>query len=115
VKTLAIRLEDDLHAQMSVLAQLRESTITEEIRHAIENHLESSKHDTELNGRAKTVLEDIERESKARQAAIATLFSTEDQSASVSRTAVPNAVVPLKPVNDKKPGASTSSPGRKSS
>jgi predicted transcriptional regulator len=115
MKTLAIRLDDDLHAQMSVLAQLRESTITEEIRHAIENHLENSKHDTELNGRAKTVLEDIERESKARQAAIATLFSTEDTSSSVSHTAVAGAVVPLKPVSDKKPGASTSSPGRKSS
>jgi predicted DNA-binding protein len=115
VKTLAIRLEDDLHAQMSVLAQLRESTITEEIRHAIESHLENSKHDTELNGRAKTVLEDIERESKARQAAIATLFSTEDDSSSTSRAPTPNAVIPMKPVNDKKPSASTSSPGRKSS
>ena len=46
MKTLAIRLEEDLHAQLSVLAQLRESTITDEIRLALENHLEASKSDT---------------------------------------------------------------------
>ncbi len=75
MKTLAIRLEDDLHAQLSVLAQLRQSTITDEIRLAIENHLEASKSDPELKNRAQAVLDDIERDAKAREAAIATLFS----------------------------------------
>jgi hypothetical protein len=75
VKTLAIRLEEDLHAQLSVLAQLRESTITDEIRLALENHLEASKSDTELTNRAQAVLDDIEREAKGRKDAIATLFS----------------------------------------
>ncbi len=75
MKTLAIRLEDDLHAQLSVLAQLRQSTITDEIRLALEEHLEASKSDPELKNRAQAVLEDIERDAKAREAAIATLFS----------------------------------------
>ena len=76
MKTLAIRLEEDLHAQLSVLAQLRGSTITDEIRAAIEGHLEASKHDPALTNRAQAVLDDIERDARARQAAIATLFST---------------------------------------
>lgn len=76
MKTLAIRLEEDLHAQLSVLAQLRESTITDEIRSALEGHLENAKSSPELSGRAQAVLDDIERESQARQAAIATLFGT---------------------------------------
>lgn len=75
MKTLAIRLDDELHAQLSVLAQLRQSTITDEIRISIENHLEASKSDPELKNRAKAVLDDIERDAKAREAAIATLFS----------------------------------------
>ena len=76
MKTLAIRLEEDLHAQLSVLAQLRDSTITDEIRAAIEGHLEASKHDPALNNRAQAVLDTIEREAEGRRAAIATLFST---------------------------------------
>lgn len=80
MKTLAIRLEDDLHAQLSVVAQLRVSTITDEIRLALENHLEASKSDTELTNRAQAVLDDIEREAKGRKDAIATLFSKTEQS-----------------------------------
>jgi len=42
VKTLAIRLEDDVHAQLQVIAKLQESSIADEIRQAIEAHLEAS-------------------------------------------------------------------------
>ena len=82
MKTLAIRLEDDLHAQLSVLAQLRQSTITDEIRLSIETHLDASKSDPELKNRAQAVLDDIERDAKAREAAIATLFNANADQAS---------------------------------
>ena len=52
MKTLAIRLEDDLHAQLSVLAQLEELTITDAIRQAIEEFIESKRHNPELTARA---------------------------------------------------------------
>ena len=88
MKTLAIRLEEDLHAQLSVLAQLRGSTITDEIRAAIEGHLEASKHDPALNNRAQAVLDTIEREAEGRRAAIATLFGTPaEQSGEVGKPA----------------------------
>ncbi len=74
VKTLAIRLEPALHAQLSLIAQLRDSTITDEIRQAIEAHITSVKAAPELAARADGVLENIEREAVARRAAIATLF-----------------------------------------
>ena len=79
MKTIAIRLEEDQHAQLSVLARLRDSTITDEIRQAIDERLEASKHDPDLKNRGQAVLDDIERDAKARQAAIATLFGPADE------------------------------------
>ncbi|MFT3855120.1 MAG: CopG family transcriptional regulator [Ilumatobacteraceae bacterium] len=76
MKTLAIRLDDDLHARLSVLAQLSGSTITDEIRTAIDKHLETQAHNPELTGKAQAVLDDIERDAQARRAAIATMFGT---------------------------------------
>ena len=86
MKTMAIRLDEELHAQLSVLAQLRESTITDEIRSAIEAHLLSCRSSPELGGRAKAVLDEIERDSQARQAAIATLFGSESSTSTVPTT-----------------------------
>ena len=77
VKTLAIRLEPDLHAQLSLIAQLRDSTLTDEIRTAIEAHIALAKTAPELAAQADSVLETIEREAGTRRAAIATLFGNE--------------------------------------
>jgi predicted transcriptional regulator len=101
MKTLAIRLDDELHAQLSVLAQLRNSTITNEIRLALETHLEASKNDTELTNRAQAVLDDIEREAEGRRAAIATLFGP---------TAEP-AATGGKPGNKRSPAPKGNAPG----
>jgi predicted DNA-binding protein len=76
VKTLAIRLEPDRHAQLSLIAQLRSSTITDEIRTAIESHIATVKAAPELVGKADAVLDEIEREAAARREAIATLFGS---------------------------------------
>lgn len=74
MKTTAIRLDDDLHAQLSVIAQLRDSSIAEEIRQALERHVTEVRSDPTLTAKADSVLEDIEREMSGRRAAIATLF-----------------------------------------
>ena len=79
VKTLAIRLEPDVHAQLSLIAQLKSSTITDEIRTAIEAHIEVTKATPELAGKADSVLEEIEREAASRREAIATLFGTDTE------------------------------------
>lgn len=80
VKTLAIRLEPVLHAQLSLIAQLKNSTITDEIRSAIEAHIAATKEAPELAGKADAVLEEIEREAASRREAIATLFGSDNPS-----------------------------------
>lgn len=74
MKTLAIRLDDDLHAQLSVIATLGELTITDAIRQAIEQWIETKKSQPELTSRAQSVLDEIERDAAQRRSAIATLF-----------------------------------------
>jgi predicted DNA-binding protein len=88
VKTLAIRLEPDLHAQLSLIAQLRGHTITDEIKAALEAHIVSAKTMPELSGRAEAVLADIERDATARRAAIATLFGTTEPAPATDDPAV---------------------------
>ena len=90
VKTLAIRLEPDLHAQLSLIAQLRDRTITDEIREALAAHIAAVKAQPELSSRADDVLEAIEREAAARRDAISSLFGTapsepEDQPGQATR------------------------------
>jgi predicted DNA-binding protein len=93
VKTLAIRLEPDLHARLSVIAQLRGSTITDEIREAIAQHLERLRTDGDLTAKAGSVLDDIERDAQARRDAIAALFGDEPAKAP-RRTGRPDKATP---------------------
>src|SRR5262245_14595257 len=76
MKTLAIRLDDDLHAQLSGLAQLTGSTITDIIRGAIEAYIESQADNPELTAKAQAVLDEIEREAEAKRAAITNMFGS---------------------------------------
>jgi len=112
VKTLAIRLEPDLHAQLSLIAQLRGATITDEIKAALEAHIKAAKTLPELSGRAEAVLADIERDATARRAAIATLFGTADaETAAPAATAEPSTGEPEPPAPQ--PGSGSRSRGRR--
>jgi predicted DNA-binding protein len=73
-KTLAIRLDLPLHAQLSAIAQLSGHTITDEIRMAIERHVEATRSDPALTAKADAVLDEIERDAATRREAIANLF-----------------------------------------
>lgn len=89
MKTLAIRLDDELHARLSVMAQLAGTTITDEIRRAIERHLHGMATDPELTARASSVLEEIEREAQAKQRAIASLFGQDNDSGTTTPPSKP--------------------------
>ena len=56
VKTLAIRLEPETHAQLSLVAQLRGNTITDEIKAALDAHIAAVKTTPDLAARAGSVL-----------------------------------------------------------
>ena len=91
MKTLAIRLEDEVHAQLSVLAQLEEHTVTDAIRQAVESYIEAKKAQPQVSARAEAVLAEIEREAAARRGAIAALFGSPGPSTAES-PAVPTAL-----------------------
>lgn len=75
---MAIRLEDDTSAQLTVLAQLEGTSVADLIRQAIEQLIAEKRSQSDLAGRAQSVLADIDREASARKAAIETLFGSAD-------------------------------------
>lgn len=71
LKTIALRVDEGLHAQLRFIAQLNNSSISEEIRRAIETRIATAQDDPELVARAQQARDEIEREAAARNAAIA--------------------------------------------
>lgn len=74
MRTLAVRITDDLRAQLDVIAQLNDRSVTEEIRLALETWIVTSKSDPKVLARAETVRAEIEREAKTKQSAIEAIF-----------------------------------------
>ena len=75
MKTLAIRLEEEQHAQLGMIAKLEELTVTDAIRQAIDEWIETKRSNPELQQRAEAVLADIERDAATRRGAISALLS----------------------------------------
>lgn len=75
MKTTAIRLEDELYAQLTVVAQLGGQTVTDAIRTAVLEYIEQRK--TSLSSHADSVLAEIERDAAIRRAAITALFGSD--------------------------------------
>lgn len=73
-RVLSVRMSDDTRAQLEVLAQLNERTVTEETRLALEQWVEQSKSDPKIKQRADAVRADIEREADVKRNAIAAIF-----------------------------------------
>jgi hypothetical protein len=74
VKTLAIRLPDELHAQLVLIAQLDGISLTDAIRQGIEGLIERKRSEGDLAARAEQALAEIERDTTARREAIQALF-----------------------------------------
>jgi plasmid stability protein len=85
MRTLAVRITDDLRAQLDVIAQLNDRSVTEEIRIALEAWVVTSKSDPKVLARAETVRAEIEREAKTKQSAIEAIFGGEPVPTSASR------------------------------
>jgi predicted transcriptional regulator len=88
MRTLAIRLEDELHAQLGMIAKLEELTLTDALRQAIEQWIDERRNNPELQARAAAVLADIELEAATRKGAIEALLGNEgisEQSTSPTR------------------------------
>ena len=75
MRTLAVRITDDLRAQLDIIAQLTDRSVTEEIRLALEHWIDRSKSDPEVLRKAESVRAEIEREAKVKSNAIDAIFA----------------------------------------
>lgn len=73
-KVLSVRTSEDTRAQLEVLAQLNNRSVTEETRVALESWVEQSKSDPEILKRAEQVRAEIEREAETKRNAIAAVL-----------------------------------------
>lgn len=81
VKTLGIKLPDEVHAQFALIAQLEGLSLTDAIRQAIDGYIERKRGEGDLAARAAQALEEIEREAAQRRSALTTLFGEHVQPA----------------------------------
>lgn len=86
IKTLAIRLDGDLHARLAILARLRGESVTDLIRQAVESRLDDLAHDPALAAKAKQLQDEIEREANEQKGALAALFPSPPAPPSPTRT-----------------------------
>jgi hypothetical protein len=76
VKTLGIRLPDELHAQFALVAQLDGLSLTDAVKRAVEFYVGHKRAEGGFAQRAAQALEEIEREAAARRGAIQALFGS---------------------------------------
>ena len=74
VKTLGIRLPDELHTQFVLVASLDGLSLTDAIRRAVELYVETKRSEGDFAERAAAALEEIEREAASRRSVIQALF-----------------------------------------
>lgn len=88
MKTLAIRLDDDVANQLTIVAQLEGSSLVELVRQAVAQLLAAKRDDQQLGQRASDILAEIDQDAAARKAAIAALFGDQPE-AETSAEATP--------------------------
>lgn len=73
--TLAIKLDPARHAQLTWIAELRGTSLKAESFKAVDAYIEAAKQDPALIAKATAAREEIERQARERQEAIANLFT----------------------------------------
>jgi predicted transcriptional regulator len=85
LRTLAVRITEDLRAQLDILAQLTGRSATEEIRLAVEHWIVKTKSDPAILKKAEQVRAEIERKAQTERAAIAAIFGGDGVNDHVTR------------------------------
>jgi predicted DNA-binding protein len=86
MKTLAVRLDDELHARVGMLSKLSGNTVTDTIRTAIENHLEVLANDPAITAKAKELTAEIDRDAELQRQALKDLFGSSTTSKAAKTT-----------------------------
>ena len=74
MKTLAIRLDDGLHARLTIVAKLAEVSVTDAIRQSIESYVQTMSGNPAIQAKADALRQEIDREAREQQGAISQLF-----------------------------------------
>lgn len=91
LRTLAVRISEDLRAQLDIIAQLTGRSATEEIRLALEHWIEKTKADPEILKKAQQVQTEIERKAQTQRSAIAAIFGGDGNNAKPTEAPAPDA------------------------
>jgi hypothetical protein len=78
-KTIGVRLRNEIHAQLVLIASLDGMSLTDAIQQAIDVYLEHKRSDTTLAARAEEAAAEIEREAALRRDALSALFGAQAQ------------------------------------
>ena len=89
MRTLAVRITEELRAQLDIISQLTGRSATEEIRLAIEHWIDKTKSDPKVLEKAEAVRAEIERDAQTRRNAIAAIFSGDGKTSGSSGAEVP--------------------------
>jgi hypothetical protein len=89
VKTLGIKLPDELHAQFALVAQLDNLSLADASLKAVELYVATKRSETDFAERASAALAEIEREASSRKSAIEALFGGEAPPAAGGATRKP--------------------------
>ena len=74
MKTLAIRLDDELHARLAILSKLGGLSLTDTIRVALEDHAATLAASPDIAAKAEALTAEIEREANEQRSAIKALL-----------------------------------------
>lgn len=74
MRTIAIRVEDELHEQLTLLARIAERPLVDEIREAIDEHIVRKGKTVDLAAQAHKALEQIDADAASRRKAIESLL-----------------------------------------
>jgi len=74
VRTIAIRVEDEEHALLTLMARVDDITLVEVLRQAIESHVARKRSEPDFTAKAQAILAEIDQETAARRGAIQALF-----------------------------------------
>jgi hypothetical protein len=77
VKTLGVKLNDGLHAQFALVAQLNGLSLNDAVLAAVQAWVDSNRQQADFAERAAAALAAIEAEAQARRGAIQALFGEE--------------------------------------
>jgi len=90
LRTLAVRITEDLRAQLDIIAQLTGRSTTEEIRLALEYWIEKTRSDPATLQKAEAIRAEIEREAQTRRNAIASIFGGGDTTMGEAKESAPS-------------------------